>query len=168
MNIAIPQNLKHLKVDKRGYPIPFFVPIIKGEPNFRFLDERKQILCLEKKLCPICGTKLCKDYFYFISGPIGLKNCTASDPAMHKECAEFAMKVCPYMFFRKTDRKEHVPDDSVHIDEKPDHLFLIRSNKWKIIRIPTNGQRVIRFRVVDWVQYDYVNDRLTPKDLFSR
>lgn len=64
----IPNCLSHLKTDKRGYPIPFFVPIIDGIPNFKMADAKKWHYATEQNLCWICGKKLPKAHFFFIGG----------------------------------------------------------------------------------------------------
>jgi hypothetical protein len=88
MKIDIPEFLSHLKVDPRGYPVPFFVKILDGVPQWQYQSDQKRYMAVERHLCHICGKKLHKDYFYFISGPHGLKNKTCSDAAMHRDCAE--------------------------------------------------------------------------------
>jgi hypothetical protein len=160
-SIKIPESLSHLKVDHRGYPIPFFVPIVNGEPNFKFADQKKQILCIDKGLCHICGIKLIKGVYYFISGPLGLKNKVVTDPAMHKHCAEFALAVCPHMFFEKAERKAEVPEGpSVHAPGKPSELYLIKSDKYEGKFHKEIGYRLVHFRVTGSDKYIYVNNKL--------
>lgn len=55
MSILIPSFLNHLKVNPKGYPIPFFVAYVNGKPDFRLLDPKKQYYCIHQKLCAICG-----------------------------------------------------------------------------------------------------------------
>jgi hypothetical protein len=40
-NLDIPKELSHLKIDSRGYPIPYFVSEINGKPEFRFLQPER-------------------------------------------------------------------------------------------------------------------------------
>lgn len=159
-SIKIPATLSHLKVDHRGYPIPFFVPIVNGEPNFKYADEKKQILCIDKGLCHICGNKLIKGVYYFITSPIGLKNKVVTDPAMHKTCAEFSLAVCPHMFFEKTERKADVEPDGPHSPGKPSELYLIKSDKYDAKFYKEFGYRLVHFRVTVSEKYIYVNNKL--------
>lgn len=161
--IEIPEFLKHLRVDKeRKFPIPFFTAIRDGKPDFRYLDEKKQILCMEKNLCGICGKKLHKDYHYFISGIGGMTNQVSSDPPMHRECAEYALRVCPHMFYktveRKTDESEFT--DDVHAYEKPDTFYLIKSSKCRLKFEPRAGHCLIHYTMVSYDAYGYEDNKL--------
>lgn len=131
--------MRELKIDERGFPIPFFVPIIHGKPEFRFQDERKLKLCIGKKLCSICGKKLYDKSFWFISGPMGLKNHTASDAPMHEACARFSIAVCPHLVYQRADRRDQLPIEGTvrtnphMIHEKPNDIFLMKADKVEIL-----------------------------------
>lgn len=134
--LKIPDRLKSLKVDPRGYPIPFFIPIDKdGKPDFKYMDARKQMICVKYKVCMICGQPLNKNEFYYISGPVGLKNKVASDPAMHEECAKFSLEICPHMLFQKAKRtSEDQPEvKDIFMDTKPDQVFLVGARKFEVV-----------------------------------
>lgn len=79
-----------------GFVVPFFAAVIGGVPDLKILDERKQLLCLRDKLCAICGQRL-GYWVSFITGPEGVKNRTVHDTGMHRECAEYSLRVCPYL-----------------------------------------------------------------------
>jgi len=166
MKIEIPNFLKHLKVDKRGYPIPFFVPWKNGQPDFMYQDAEKQKLTTEKHLCHICGKKLHKDYHYFISGIHGLTNQVASDAAMHRECAEYSLQVCPHMLYQKAERQTSgdvlIPD--IHAKEKPEKLYLIKSSKYRTKFYPEYGQIIIHYNMVSYETYVYENNKLKKED----
>lgn len=52
--------------------------------------------CVEEKKCAMCGYRL--DYWIaFIGGPRSVRFRSFLDPAMHVECADYAMAVCPWM-----------------------------------------------------------------------
>lgn len=52
--------------------------------------------CVEDRKCAMCGDRL--DYWIaFIGGPQSIRFRAFLDPAMHVECAEHAMAVCPWM-----------------------------------------------------------------------
>lgn len=55
---APPKFMEHLPIDKRGYPVPWFVRWIDGEPEFRAMNPHKFHRAIEDKLCWICGGKL--------------------------------------------------------------------------------------------------------------
>lgn len=162
--IPIPKELSHLKVDKRGYPVPFFVSYIKGEPEFRFLNPDRLQMIFDTKVCNICGKKLPKDYCYFISGPLGLKNCVATDGGMHRVCAEFSLQACPHIFFQKAQYRENDERGKIaaantpayQVKEKPTELFLVKVDKWE--QFP--GEYMLKFRPVSNERYEYIDGKL--------
>jgi hypothetical protein len=51
--VPAPENIKSLKKDKRGYPVPYTVMIDKkGIPQFRVNDERKPLNAVMCKSLP--------------------------------------------------------------------------------------------------------------------
>ena len=107
-HVPIPAQMKNLKVDVRGFPIPFVVLIDKlGQPHFKVNDERKSRECIEKKLCHVCGEKLNKDY-WFVGGQVSAfhpQGFFVDGPA-HKVCALYALKVCPYLAYTQYKAEE--------------------------------------------------------------
>lgn len=160
-DLLIPTELAHLKRDKRGYPIPFFVSTKNGEPQFQLLSGEKQRLCVDNKLCPICGKKLYKEGAYFICGPIGLHNRVSTDPPMHRVCAEFSLQACPHLYFEKAQRREvkgmeDGPPNKEHMAPKSQELFLAKASKFWFEKAEV-GPPVIVFALVSWQRYPYVN-----------
>lgn len=153
--------MAHLKLDDRGYPIPFFAGYIDGKPNFRFQDVNKRAICIKEHKCPICGKKLPKDYSYVLTGPLGLKNRIVSDAPMHRVCAEFSLNVCPHIHFEKAQRIEEGPPERHILMDKPASLYLIKIDKYKIKRDP--GNVYFNFRVVSYEEYVYVDGILEKK-----
>jgi hypothetical protein len=100
--IPLPKKMRALRLDHRGYPVPFIVlNDMAGKPVFTANDSIRQARCIVEKRCPICGSRLDR-IFWFVGGPLsafheyGLYN----DSAMHKECMEYALRVCPYLAMR--------------------------------------------------------------------
>lgn len=170
LSLEIPDFLSHLKVDKRGYPIPFFItPVKEGDPDFRFIHPERIQMIVERKLCHICGKKLSKDYFYFISGPIGLKNRASSDAAMHRSCAEFSLFSCPHLFFEKASYRQNdeagsklaaASINTFHKLEKPSEIILIKADKCTFVIEKNTKAPIIRYRPVSMETYIYVDGRL--------
>jgi len=135
-SISLPERLKNFKKDERGYVIPFFVPIqANGEPDFKFMDDKKQELCATKKLCMICGQKLIENDYWYISGPLARKNFVSSDPAMHEECARYSLAVCPHMHLQKAKRNtKDTIDADIISRKKPDEIFLINAANYVLIK----------------------------------
>jgi len=162
MNFEIPKELQHLKVDERGYPIPFFVPYHEGKPNFRFTDMAKIIECVEHNKCGVCGKKLYKDYSYIITGKVGMGNRVSSDAAMHRACAEFALISCPHMYYEKAERKENKPGIQPHLlTDKIAEVMLVRCRtkfKWRMKKECIFGYDYVSHEV-----YHYVDGKLEKK-----
>lgn len=161
LNIPIPKFLEHLKVDERGYPIPFFVPKINGVYDFKYASEPKTVLCLKERKCYICGKKMVPDNHYFITGPVGQKNHVVSEPPMHCACAEFALKACPHMFYQAAERKS---DDIIGktnpylLKNKPPFLWLIKAKSYE--RVDVGKTIIISFTEISKRKFIYVDGKL--------
>ncbi len=106
---SIPQRLRSLPIE-RGYPVPWFVAKVDGHYDFRCIDSRKKEPAIKKKLCWVCGQKL-GAYLAFGIGPMCAINRTISEPPSHRECMEWAMRVCPFLIQRQEERREtHLPE----------------------------------------------------------
>lgn len=158
MNLAIdiPKRMQHLSIDERGYPIPYFTPIVEGKPDFRYQDRKKRDACANHRLCSICGKKLVKRINWFISGPIGLMNGVHSDAPMHEECARFAIVICPHLAFFKAERRSEGGSDPHQLRGKPDHLFLVMAEQVKF-----DGTYFF-FKAKRYERFNYVDNKLLP------
>jgi hypothetical protein len=97
--ISIPDRMRHLERDHRGYPIPFIVlRDTTGRAHFSVNNDGKRLLCFARDLCGICGTKLYRGR-WFVGGPLSAldPHGVYVDPPMHAECARFSLQVCPYL-----------------------------------------------------------------------
>lgn len=136
----LPRRMRTLERDRRGYPIPFVVVRDKtGEPQFTINDHEKVLACVNKKLCALCG-KRCDDGFWFVGGSRCFTHSHGAflDPPSHQDCAEFALRFCPFLAAPSYGRRielrklapEALPDDMViAIDEsmkveRPDRFGL--------------------------------------------
>jgi hypothetical protein len=97
--------MARLPIDKRGFPVPYFVAIIDGEPDHRVADERALKACVEQNLCWLCGGKLGR-YKAFCIGPMCAITRTISEPPQHLECATYAATACPWMTRPHAKRRE--------------------------------------------------------------
>lgn len=164
--VHIPPFLSHLKVNNNGYPIPFFVAYRDGKADFRLLDPKKQILCALHKKCAICGLKLFKGTYYFISGPQGYENKISTDPAMHRQCAEYSLTTCPHLHLQKSHRRANGIEDlaaqqSWHVDEKPPTILLVKCDKFELITNPVSPEhKLIKFRPLSYEIWVYENGML--------
>lgn len=58
---------------------------------------------------------------YFVGGELAVVNRLFFDPPMHKECAEFSLKVCPFLAFKKGYREDlaKLKDQGVIVNVDP-------------------------------------------------
>lgn len=163
--IEIPKFLEHLPTDKRGYPIPYFVPIVNGVPEFKYADNNKHLEALKHKKCCICGKKLFNKSYWFISGPMGFENGVDSHSPMHEECARFSLKVCPHLFYEHSERKTDDNSGSINqIRQKPSLFFLSKADKFKAVKDFSSNATFVKFRKKYWETYEYFEGRLKRMD----
>lgn len=164
-NFTIPVIMEHLPLDERGYPIPYFAPLVDGKYDFRYQDPHKKEICLKYNKCSVCGKPLFDKSFWFITGPIGLANQVVSDAPMHEDCGRFSMEVCPHLQFQKAERRSEeeiiAQSQQAGIMTKPNVLFLIKADKYKLMFDHIH----IKFRPVKTFRYEYKDNRLTQSEL---
>lgn len=100
----LPERIARLPVSK-GYPVPYFVQYFDGVPDFRAADTEKLVKCVKENRCWICGDTL-GAYKTFVIGPMATMNGISSEPPMHRECAEFALRACPHLLHPQAKRRE--------------------------------------------------------------
>jgi hypothetical protein len=98
-DVPIPALMKDRPLDPRGYPIPWNILIDStGKAHFTINNEELRQMAIRDRLCPICGVRLWKA-MWFVGGPGSALHEQGAyiDPPMHKECATYALRVCPYL-----------------------------------------------------------------------
>jgi hypothetical protein len=124
--VPIPDRMKKLPQDDRGYPIPVIVMRDKhGRPHFTINDEEKRQQIIQKDQCAICGSKLLRGR-WSVGGPLSAFHAHGrySDSPLHYECMSYALQVCPFLAMpsytkridTKTLQKEAVPSLTVMVD----------------------------------------------------
>jgi hypothetical protein len=144
----IPDRIKRLPV-RRGYPVPWFVAEIHGEYDFRVADDLKLKQAIRQRLCWICGVRL-GSMLCFPIGPMCAVNRINSEPPSHRECAEFAVKACPFLIQKEQQyRKENLPTDvplmqsAGHmIERQPNVICLWLTKSYRLIPAP-NGNNIL-------------------------
>lgn len=104
-DIPLPERLKQRPVSERGFPVPWFVSFIKGQWDFVNVDPRKIVEAYKRDLCFLCGTKL-GQYKAFVIGPMCSINRVSAEPPAHRECAEYAVRACPFLARPNARRNE--------------------------------------------------------------
>lgn len=92
----LPERFKALPLDERGFPVPWFVDWLDGKPVFQAMDPNKFNKAIKFKRCWLCGQQLGSTYA-FVIGPMCGINRVSSEPPSHRDCAEFAVKACPFL-----------------------------------------------------------------------
>lgn len=162
--VEIPERMRLLPRDKRGYPIPFIVFRDKaGTPHFTINDEARRRFVLDTDRCAICNHQLFRGRWY-VGGP----GCAFDprgaylDPPLHHECATYALQVCPYLaaprYSRLVDGKTLDPqqahDAMVMLDsnvdnQRPDFFVAVMALGHRIVEggymVPKRPFRRIEF-----------------------
>lgn len=122
----VPKSMRTLERDARGYPIPWIVLRDKtGAPQFTINESRLVSDCLTKRLCAICGKRI-SGGFWFVGGSRAFLHERGAflDPPTHMECAEYALRVCPFLAARRYDGR--IDDHKLKPGGLPNGMTLVR------------------------------------------
>ena len=92
----LPARMRALPVDHRGFPVPWFVAWIDGEPHFPIADGYKLHVAVRNDRCWVCGGDMGRIKAFTI-GPMCAVNRTSSEPPAHLDCARFSARNCPFL-----------------------------------------------------------------------
>ena len=146
----LPQRMRALPLDHRGFPVPWFVAWIDGQADFRVIERGRLAEAVKKNLCWLCGQPKGRHHA-FIIGPMCAINRTISEPSSHLECAEFAVKACPFLTQPRMRRNEKdVPEAAVEaagvgLKRNPGAVCIWITREFKLWRVE-NG---VLFRLGD-------------------
>lgn len=156
-DIPMPPRLTSRPKDSRGYPIPASVMIDEaGVPDFRVTDIAKWVALAQTRRCALCGEPLGR-HIAFVGGPLARKNRFFTDLGMHRDCAEYALKVCPYLAapnFRYAESLRPGPGVMVSVapevsPTRPEKFFMGITRDFAIVRGPSDTAMV---HVSPWEQ----------------
>jgi len=124
----MPRRVAALPRDRRGLPIPAIVLRDgNGDPHFTMNDAHVAERLAREGGCGICGEQL-GAFKCFVGGPGSAFHPEGRyfDGPVHLDCAEFALRVCPYLagsyvrrIGERTLRPESIPAGAVLIAEDP-------------------------------------------------
>jgi len=161
--VPIPSRLANRPRDARGYPIPALALIDRtGKPDFRVTDMDKWVAACRNKTCSLCGEPLGR-HLAFIGGPLSFENRYFTDLPAHRECAEYALRVCPYIAapnFKYAESIRVDADVTVRVspevlDARPDRFFLGITKSCTPVR--TDGDTML-VRASPWEQVSWWNE----------
>ncbi len=135
----VPARMKKLKLDTRGYPVPWFVAYVDGVPDFRVIRPGGIIKALARRSCWLCGEHMGR-FGAFVIGPMCAINRVSAEPPSHLGCAEFAVRACPFLVRPQAKRREaNLPEESTEgagmmIKRNPGVTLLWVSKGWNPFR----------------------------------
>ncbi|WP_055558243.1 SEC-C metal-binding domain-containing protein [Streptomyces sp. NBRC 110028] len=92
--------MKHLAVDRRGYPVIATVQRSPQEVNFGAISERRKLALATFDWCAVCGLPFADELrWQMVFQEEGLLPSAVSGEApVHEVCALYAVQVCPFLF----------------------------------------------------------------------
>jgi len=109
-NIPIPIRMRGLPISDQGFPLPWFTAIDeKGVPVPQAADPVKRLRAYRLNLCWCCGIPL-GVHKAFVIGPMCCVNRATSEPPNHRECAEYAVRACPFLTRPRMKRNPTLED----------------------------------------------------------
>jgi hypothetical protein len=135
----LPDRMRSLPVDHRGYPVPYFVAWIDGKPDHPVVDPEKRDSAIRFRRCWLCGEVLGR-FGTFVIGPMCAVNRVSSEPPSHRECAQFAARACPFLTRPDARRREAgMPENGVQpaghmLRRNPGVSLVWTTRSWEIFR----------------------------------
>ena len=166
---SIPDRMKHLPVDRRGYAIPVIVLVTSdGRPHFTVNDHEKVERAGRSFCCGICGKRLWKESAWFVGGPMSAfaANGAYLDGPVHHECGTFALQTCPYLaaptYARRIDDRTIKPgtlgdavvlEDPTSIPERPELFVFAKAKRYAMHRNPNSMLVFVPHK--PWLEYEF-------------
>lgn len=138
------ERLARRPVDHRGYPVPWFVSWIDGEPDFRVVDPEKIVRALRLGLCWVCGETIGSRRVAFTIGPMCAVNRTSGEPPAHVDCADYSARACPFLSRPHAKRRTNdLPEDGAFhpaaLQRNPGVALVWITRRWTAFRSPVGG-----------------------------
>ncbi|MFE1852144.1 hypothetical protein [Streptomyces sp. NPDC059489] len=92
--------MKHLTVDRRGYPVIATVDRNPKEGNFRSISERRKLALATFDWCAVCGLPFGDELRWQMDFQEGAlpETVISGEAPVHEVCSLYAAQVCPYLF----------------------------------------------------------------------
>jgi hypothetical protein len=174
--LPIPDQMKRLDRDPRGYPIPWIVyRDATGRSHFQINDDVRRYDCIRLDLCSICGHKLSRGR-WFVGGPMSAFHEAGAfiDPPLHHPCMRYALQVCPYLaapnYAKRIDGKTVSKDDPnlmlldpTAIARRPEFFVAVMAVGQKLVGHPL-APNIVPTRPYRRVEYWRHGHRLTAEE----
>lgn len=142
--LPAPERMAGLPRDARGWIVPWFVEqLADGSYDFRVASEYKRVVAVRHGLCWLCGQPLGK-YRAFVLGPMCAINRTTSEPPCHRDCAAWAVQVCPFLSRPHARRRtDNVPDGveqpgGLHLDRNPGVMLVWITTRFGTFKVKSS------------------------------
>jgi hypothetical protein len=165
----LPLRMQSLPVDRRGYPVPWFVAWVNGEPEFRAADPEKHAKALRESRCWVCGDRLGR-HLAFVIGPMCGISRTTSEPACHLECARWSARNCPFlskpqMTRRKDDFTEtFTPAAGYMIERNPGVMLVWATVEYRLFP-DDDGRPLISVGAPEFVEFYALGRKATRAEV---
>jgi len=142
--IHLPGRMRHLPISATGYPVPWFVGWLDGEPDFRVIGPGRLGRAARADLCWLCGQTLGR-FKAFTIGPMCAVNRISAEPPSHRECAEYAVKACPFLTRPRMRRNEKdIPEEAeapagIGLKRNPGVTLIWITKSYRLVGQPGGG-----------------------------
>jgi hypothetical protein len=140
IDAGLPAVIKSLpRCPVKGAPIPFSSGTDdQGAGRFGINDPMATMICVIGGLCGICGTKLDGEAAFLVidTRPVDPAVLIFADPPNHESCAEWAMRLCPFI-----SRPDGVRSDGTG---KPGWLIVV-AGSWSPVPPPPGSKGLVGF-----------------------
>ena len=100
--VPVPATIRELPLTEWGYFKPWFVEA----DDFRVVDGNKAWLSVSGQACWICGKPFTPGEYALVGDRNSVNQRVYTEPPCHKDCAEYAMQVCPFILYPNAKRRE--------------------------------------------------------------
>ncbi|MFJ5151426.1 hypothetical protein ACIQCF_07525 [Streptomyces sp. NPDC088353] len=134
---APPPRIARLPRDKHARPVPWFVAIFDGVPDFRVVGTGKLDDAIRFRSCWLCGDPLGANAA-FVLGPMCSINRVSPEPPSHRDCADYAARACPFLTTPGMRRRDTglpetaVEPDGTMIRRNPGVALVWTSRTWRL------------------------------------
>jgi len=169
--IPLPTRMRHLPISATGYPVPWFVNWLDGEPDFRVVGPGRIGRAIRADLCWLCGETLGK-FKAFTIGPMCAVNRVSSEPPSHRECAEYAVQACPFLTRPRMRRNEKdVPEEAeepagIGLKRNPGVALVWITKSYKLFK-PTNGGVLFEIGPPETIRFYAEGRRATREEIMA-
>lgn len=170
-SIPLPDLMRELPVNRKGFPVPFFADKVDGEWDFRIMSKTNYGRCIKEHLCWVCGQRLGSKKV-FVAGPMCVVTRTSAEPPCHYSCAQYAAIACPFLAMPKMRRNEKgLPEEikmpaGVGIMRNPGVTAVLITRSYRMFK-DGNGGALVEMGPPEAIEWYANRGRATRKDVMD-